>query len=817
MSQLYVKVILPFALEGTFTYSVPQSLRDIVLPGQRVLVQFGKKRIYTGIIMDFAENTESNFKIKPILSVIDEHVLIPEKLLHFWKWMHKYYMCHIGEVMRAALPTALKLSSETVFSLSEDFEVDKNQLDNNEFLICELLMEKKALSLDEIQNKVGVKNSWNLIQRLISKNLLRTDEQVQQKYKPKTEKKIKLSEAYDEDSLNELLDHLEKRAPKQAVLLSAILNYSMDGEDVSQQKILKETDASLSSLQSLEKKGVIEIYESIVDRLALFEGSSLEENEQNFSAAQEKAYSKIISAWNDKEVCLLHGITGSGKTHIYIKLIAETLKKGKQALYLLPEIALTTQIIKKLQAVFGNDVAVYHSGFNDAERVEIWNKISGNQYKVILTARSGLFLPFTDLGLIIVDEEHDSSYKQFDPAPRYQARDAAIYLAGIHKAKVLLGTATPSLESLENTESGKFAYVKLKERFGEGQLPEIKVLDIQQLHKRKEMTSYFSNYLLEKIEEKLNKKEQIILFQNRRGYAPYVRFQESNEVPMCPNCDVSLTYHRLSAELKCHYCGFKSSVEQVCKRYGASDMQVVNFGTEQVEDEMSQRFPNAKIERLDLDNTRRKNAHAEIIRKFEQGETDILVGTQMVTKGLDFDAVSLVAILQADHLLKMPDFRSAERAFQLMEQVSGRAGRRNKNGEVIIQTSIPDHFVIQTLLNKDEKQFYKTELAQRKAFYYPPFYRLIRIALKHKKNNVLNQAAYTLEKILRPRVEGILLGPAPPLVSRIKNYYLMDFLLKAPKDPSVMAANKRVLINAANHLQNQKNFSTLQIYFDVDP
>ncbi|MEX2590936.1 MAG: primosomal protein N', partial [Chitinophagales bacterium] len=781
----YVEVILPFALDGTFTYGIPQHLLGKVTLGHRVLVQFGKKRIYTGIVAELQAEKKGDFKVKPLLAILDEQAIIPEKLLYFWHWMHKYYMCPIGDVMRAALPSAFKLSSESVFSLTDKFEVDKFKLSNTEFQICEMLLEKKVLALSELESKTGIKNLWQPLQNLLKRDLIKTGESVQEKYKPKIEKRIKLDETYDEESLSELLNHLEKRAHKQAELLNLILHKSE--KDFAQQDLLKEADATLSSLRSLEKKGVIEIFEKKIDRLALFEGTSFEPESHPFSEAQQLAFEQINTAWKNHQVCLLHGITGSGKTHIYIELIAEMLKADKQVLYLLPEIALTTQIIKKLQSVFGNKVGVYHSGFNDAERVEIWQKVQNSEYKVILAARSGLFLPFTELGLVIVDEEHDSSYKQFDPAPRYQARDAAIYLAGIHQAKVLLGTATPSLESYENALNGKFAYIELKVRFGEGQLPEIKVLDLKRLYKRKEMTSYFSNYLLEQIEQRLERKEQVILFQNKRGYAPYVRFKESNEVPMCPNCDVSLTYHRLNADLRCHYCGFKATVEQICKRYDANDMQVVNFGTEQVEDEMRKRFPTARVERLDLDNTRRKNAHAEIIRKFEQGETDILVGTQMVTKGLDFDAVALVAVLQADHLLKLPDFRSAERAFQLMEQVSGRAGRRNKDGRVIIQTTMPDHFVIQTLISRGTKAFYKTELQQRKVFYYPPYYRLIKIGLKHKKSPVLWQAANALDQILRPRLKGHLLGPAPPMVGRIKNQYLADFLLKAPKDPATMA------------------------------
>lgn len=817
MYPVYVKVILPFALEGTFTYSIPNELEGSIQTGYRVLVQFGQKRIYAGIVAELLMEPDSDLRLKPVLAVLDDAPLLNDKQLYFWQWLHKYYLCPIGDVMRAALPSAFKLSSESIFFLTDQFEIDKTELDEKAFAICELLLEKKELSLSELEQKSGMKNVWKTIQNLLKRGLLSAEENVQAKYKPKMEKCVRLSDAYDEESLGELLDHIEKKAPKQHELLLKLLELSEEKGSVAQTKLLNFADATSSSLKSLAEKGAVEIFEQKIDRLAMFEGSEMDLKPQTFSPAQQKAFDEVKQSWETQQVCLLHGITGSGKTHIYIELISEIIAKGKQVLYLLPEIALTTQIIKKLQSVFGKKVGVYHSGFNDAERIEIWEKIENHEYDIILAARSGLFLPFTDLGLVIVDEEHDASYKQFDPAPRYQARDAAIYLANIHKGKVLLGTATPSLESYENAQEGKYAYVKLEQRFGQGSLPKINIQNTHKLEKRKEMTGYFSNVLLEKMEQALEQNQQIILFQNRRGYAPYVRFQESNEVPMCPSCDVSLTYHRINAELKCHYCGFKATVQQTCKRYGANDMQVVSFGTEQIEEEVLQRFPDAKVERLDLDNTRRKNAHAEIIRRFEQGETDILVGTQMVTKGLDFDSVALVAVMQADHILRFPDFRSAERAYQLMEQVSGRAGRKKNNGEVLIQTTMPNHFVLQTLLTRNEKGFYQTELAERRAFSYPPYYRLIKIGLKHRQSPVLWEAANALEKILRPRLKGELLGPTTPLVGRVKNQYLVDFMLKMEKNPRDIAANKAVLHAAALHLKSQKIFSTVHVYFDVDP
>lgn len=817
MKYQYVKVILPFAVEGAFTYNIPVDLQGILQLGHRVLVQFGKKRIYSGIVIALRENKEGDFRTKPVLGLLDEAVLVPEITLHFWQWLSKYYLSYLGEVMNAGLPAAFKLSSESVFSLTKYYEEDKTELSNDAFIICELLQEKKVLNLQEIAQKSGIKNAWKVIQDLLKRGIVTSGESLKKKYSEKTEKHTRLSDLYDEEALSELLDHLEKKAPKQAELLSFLIECRDELNEIAQKELLKKANASATSLKGLEEKGIVEIYDKKIDRLALFEGSPIETNTSEFSIHQKEALQKIKQQWEKKEVALLHGITGSGKTHIYIQLLKETIDSGKQALYLLPEIALTTQIIKKLQSVFGKKVGVYHSGFSDAERVEIWTKVMDGEYNLILAARSGVFLPFTRLGMIVIDEEHDHSYKQFDPAPRYQGRDAAIYLAGLHKAKVLLGTATPSLESYENALTGKYAYVPLTKRFGDAGLPGIEILDLQKLKKQNRMNGHFSALLLEEIEHVLSRKEQVILFQNRRGFAPYVRFESLNEIPMCPNCDVSLTYHQINATLRCHYCGFKSSVEQVCKRYGANDMQVVSFGTEQIETEMHRLFPEARIDRLDLDNTRKKHAHAKIIESFEKGETDILVGTQMVTKGLDFDAVSLVAILQADHLLKFPDFRASERAYQIMEQVSGRAGRKAKTGKVMIQTTLPEHFVIQTLLNPDKTGFYKDELQQRKDFHYPPYYRLIKLEFKHKDYNVLWKAALAFSHLIKNRVKGDLLGPAPPIIGKIKNKFLIDFLIKMPKVPRVIAANKKVLRAATAHLLQQRNFTTIQVSFDVDP
>ncbi len=824
---LFVDILLPLPLQGYFSYRVPYEMNDFVGIGKRVVVQFGKKKIYTAIIRKIHQIPPDYQSIKYILAILDNEPIVNEKQLKLWEWISQYYLCNTGEVMNAALPPAFKLASETSIVINPLFDGDFSMLNENELLVAEALITKVSLTVTEVSEITGLQKIIPLLKTLVEKGVILTEEEITETYKPKMLAYVKLSDLYQtEDMIKQLFDQLEKKAFKQLQLLQCFLqstNYFSDFKnEIKKKDLLKNPEFTEAQLTSMVKKGVFEIFEKSESRLE-YTDSVNTVDEIILSEAQHNAFESAKLGFESNKIVLLHGVTSSGKTEIYIKLIEETIRKGKQVLFLLPEIGLTTQIINRLQRFFGKKVGVYHSKYNENQRVEIWNKViyisnddESESYKIILGARSAMFLPFENLGLIIIDEEHDSSFKQYDPSPRYNARDAAIYLSTLHKANVILGSATPAVESYFNALSGKYHLVELTERYGGVQMPEILVADLKMETRQKTMQSHFSSLLLKNIEEALAKKQQIILFQNRRGYSLRLECDSCHYVPECKNCDVSLIYHKFQNQLRCHYCGYSIRIPEKCPDCSSTALMMKGFGTEKVEDELQIIFPEAKIQRMDLDSTRTKNAYRRIISEFEERKIDILIGTQMVTKGLDFDNVGIVGILNADTMLTFPDFRAFERSFQLMAQVSGRAGRKGERGKVIIQTYKPQHAIISNVINNDYATMFNNQLIERKQFKYPPFYRLIKFTLKHKDPNILNTAAAELSQSLRFVFDKRVLGPEYPLVSRIKNMYLKDILLKLEREANLFKSKEHIQF-AIDKLKKNDKYSQLRIVVDVDP
>jgi primosomal protein N' (replication factor Y) len=690
---LFVEVILPLAIAKNYTYRVPFELNNLIAIGKRVVVQFGKSKLYTAVVAAITEHPPEKYEAKYLLEILDDRPVVTERQLHFWKWLGEYYMCNDGEVMNAALPSALKLASETKIELNKEFEYDKATLHDKEFLIVEALEIQPELTISDIAKLLSQKTVMPLLKGLFEKNIINISEEVNDRYKPRKRTFLTLSPVYqDQENLKELFAILEKRAPKQADAVLAYIKLARHQKTVSKNELIEESGAGASSIASLIEKEILIAEEKNISRL-YFEEEDLNANFE-LSEQQQQVLTDIKHQFAQKDVVLLHGVTSSGKTQIYIRLIEQMIAQGKQVLYLLPEIALTTHIIERLRQYFGTSIGVYHSRFNDNERVEVWQKVLNNEYKVVLGARSSVFLPFADLGMIIVDEEHETSYKQFDPAPRYNARDAAIFLANMHQGKVLLGSATPSFESYFNARTHKYGFAELTERYGGVELPTIEVVSIAEETKKKTIQSHFTSVLMADIQTALTNKEQVILFQNRRGYAPVLLCKICAYTPKCINCDVSLTYHKHSGKLHCHYCGYKEDTPPICPACGSTHLEYRGFGTEKIEDELSIILPEARITRMDLDTTRSKNSLQNILNDLEEKKIDILVGTQMVAKGLDFADVTVIGIINADSLLKYPDYRANERSYQMLAQVSGRAGRRGKQGKVVIQTYDPSHRVI---------------------------------------------------------------------------------------------------------------------------
>ena len=816
----YVDVIVPLPIANTFTYSLPESFEDQVEMGCRVVVPFGVKKYYTAIVVKIHYSAPEEYETKDISEVLDRTPVMLERQLAFWKWVAEYYLCTLGDVYKAALPSGMKLESETVVEYNPDFVADE-PLSPKEQRILDILSVDTEQCITQIERAGNIKNILPVIKSLMEKDAIRVKEELKRNYKPKTEVRVRLQDNMRDEAILQKQFDLLARAPKQLALLMKYIELSgwmQEGKllkEVSKKTLLDASGASVSILNGLIDKHIFETYNYEIGRLTAGKTEIAPLNPLN--EIQQRAFHSIMSSFHQKNICLLHGVTASGKTEVYIHLIEEVIKAGKQVLYLLPEIALTTQITERLKRIFGSRLGVYHSKFPDAERVEIWQKqLTENDYDVILGVRSSVFLPFRRLGLVIVDEEHETSYKQQDPAPRYHARSAAIMLASLYGAKTLLGTATPSMESYYNATNGKYSLVEMKERYQQIQLPEIEVVDIKELARKRRMSGHFSPFLLQKMREALENKEQIILFQNRRGFAPMIECRTCGWVPKCKNCDVSLTYHKGLNQLTCHYCGYTYSVPKSCPACGGVEIVNRGFGTEKVEDDIKQIFPDATVARMDMDTTRTRTAYERIINDFQEGRTDILIGTQMVSKGLDFDRVSVVGILNADSMLNYPDFRSYERAFQLMAQVSGRAGRKNKRGLVVLQTKSPDIPLIHQVVTNDYNALYDEQCAERSMFRYPPFYRLIYVYLKHRKEDVLEQAANCMASYLRNGLADRILGPDRPPVGRIQTLFIKKIVIKVEQQAS-MSKIRTYLQQVQRAIMEDERFKSLMVYYDVDP
>jgi len=822
MPELFAQVILPLSLHDSYTYRVPEILQPDIKPGQRVIVQFGQKKLYAALVFSLSTSKPENIGIKEIQQILDEEPVVFAKNFELWEWIAKYYCCTLGDVFRAALPTGLKLESKSkIYSTGIDVE---DELPEKEELIINQV-EQEVTFLDELQKRLGTKFSYVALKSLLAKNLIFIEEKVDAKYKPKTETLVRFHPAIKTETILETKINDLQKAKKQAALLFHFCNKTNAFDDnlsssISKKELFEGTNFGSNLLIELSKKNILIQFEKRVSRIEHAETTQVNINLLN--KYQEEALKQIKTAFETKQVALIHGITASGKTEIYIHLIDEMIKLGRQALYLVPEIALTTQIIRRLKNVFGEKVGIYHSKLNSQERVEIWGKVlqfksePNKGYQVVLGARSAVFLPFSNLGLVIVDEEHENSFKQFDPAPRYNARDMAVVLGYQNSAKVLLGSATPSFESYYNALNGKYALVNLLKRHAEIELPEIIVADVKRAYKRKQMRSILTPELYRQIETALGKGEQIILFQNRRGYSPFVECLNCGWIPKCQNCDVSLTWHKYKNRLSCHYCGFSQSLHDSCDKCGSPEVKTRGFGTEKIEDEIKSLFKNARVARMDLDTTQNKHAFEKIIHDLETRKTDILVGTQMVTKGLDFDHVSVVGILNADNLINFPDFRAHERAYQLISQVSGRAGRKHNRGKVIIQTSQPEHPLIELIQNQKYNEFLETQLQERNLFKYPPYYRLIKLVIKHKNRTTVERASEMLALELRKNSSLIVLGPEFPLISRIQLWYHKEIWLKIDRKHN----SDHLKIFIMQSVQATKQFplnSNCIINIDVDP
>ena len=817
----YAEVILPLPLGDCYTYSVPSDLASVVSIGSRVIVHFGKRRYYTAIVIDLHERVpEEGYELKEIYALVDATPVLRRPQLRFWKWIASYYLCTLGDVYKAALPTGLKLESETIVSYNDDFVAD-TPLRSNEQSVLDAFTGIMKLSVSELEKRTGLRNVVPIIASLMVKGAVEVSEQLKRGFTPKMQTFIRLSDSYrDEKVLQELFVKL-KRAPKQEHLLLSFFDLSQTlntqrCRELSKKELLESSGCHAAVLDALLKRGVLVGYEKEVGRLQI---PVCRLNPLHpLSEEQSKAYAAIHEQFSKKDTCLLHGVTSSGKTEIYIHLIDEVLRKGRQVLYLLPEIAVTTQITERLAKIFGDKLLVYHSKFSDNERVEIWNRLlHGTEPILVLGVRSSLFLPFKDLGLVIVDEEHDGSYKQQDPAPRYHARNAALVLANMHGAKTLLGSATPSIESYFNALNGKYGLVKLISRYGDCLMPVITPVNIRELKRKKQMKdTLFSPLLIEKMQSAITKGEQVILFQNRRGFAPVIECRSCSWVPRCVNCDVSLSYHKYRNELVCHYCGYKILLPHQCPECGSPELRPMGFGTEQVEEEVAKYFPQIKTERLDFDTARTRSAYERILDDFEQGKTQVLIGTQMLSKGLDFGNVSVVGILHADSLMNYPDFRAHERAYQLMAQVSGRAGRREKQGTVILQTAQPEHPIIQLVGRYNYAEMVRLQLTERSMFRYPPYYRLIEIVLRSRNETILQELSSIYADTLRRQLGKRVLGPVTPPVMRIQTLYIRKILLKieiaAPITPV-----RELLEGVYKEMQRYLPFKQLIVHYDVDP
>ena len=779
----------------------------------RVAVSFGKSKMYTGLVLNIHTNAPTLYEAKEIHQILDEIPLVNEKQLQHWQWISNYYMCSLGDVYRASLPSAFLLESETIIYKNNTF-LDETILADDEFLIFEALQQQSQLTIHQVIAILGKKKVMPIVNALLKKEAIVIKEEIYEQYKPKLVKYVRLHKNYtSDDSLGKLLEELSN-AKKQREAVLGFFQLLTAKKPIKAKDLEEKAAVSSNILKSLVDKEILEFYHIQIDRIQ-YKGDTNDLKVLN--EFQEKALAEIKETFIEKDVTLLHGITSSGKTEVYTKLIQEVLDEGKQVLFLLPEIALTTQIIVRLQYYFGEQISVFHSKYSINERVEVWNNVLNNKPKarIILGARSSVFLPFSNLGLIVVDEEHETSYKQFEPSPRYNARDAAIVLAKIHKAKILLGSATPSLETYYNAQQNKYGFVELNRRHGNVQLPKIELINVKEKHRKKEMKGHFSDRLLALIQEALDLKEQVILFQNRRGYSPVVECKTCGVSPECPNCDVTLTFHKFKHELRCHYCSYQRAMPNSCGACGSNTLDTKGFGTEQIELELKEIFPDFKIGRMDLDTTRGKHGYQKIIGAFEAKEIDVLVGTQMLSKGLDFENVSLVGILNADTMLNFPDFRAHERGYDMMVQVSGRAGRSKKQGNVAIQTYNPFHQILQQVSTTNYTEMYKEQLQERYQYKYPPYYRLIKITLKHRDYNKVDSGVNWLFKALYSSFGEHVLGPTAPAVARIRNQYIKNIIIKIPPKQGLVHTKSQIT-KIRNTFEVVADFRPIRFIIDVD-
>lgn len=811
----FIEVILPLSLPKTFTYSVSEAEYHYIKTGMRVSVPFGKSKIYTALVVGIHQNPPTLYEAKEIHQILDEKPIVNDFQIQHWLWIASYYMCTIGDVFRCAMPSAFILESETIISQKKDTTIDKSELSDDEFLIYEALQHQSSLKVQDIMAILNKKNIFPVVQKLLNKNVLSLQEEMLDEYKPKLIRYIRLHKEYLlDESLIAVLDSLKGAKQKELLMHYFQLN-AQEKKPISVKQLTEISQISATIVKALVDKNIFEEYYIQEDRVN-FEGNKIDTN-LVLSEVQNKAFTEIKDSFQSKEVSLLHGVTSSGKTEIYTKLIEEYIAQGKQVLYLLPEIALTTQLVSRLTAHFGNQVAVFHSKYSNNERVEVWNQVLDNsgKAKIVIGARSSLFLPFSNLGLIIIDEEHEQTFKQQDPAPRYHARDAAIVLANSHKSKVLLGSATPSIETYFNAQSGKFGMIAILERFGKAPLPEVELVDLKESYFKKRMKGHFSLALIEAITEALSLGEQVILFQNRRGFSPVLECMTCGHIPQCTSCNVSLTYHKFKNQLRCHYCGYSIAKPTNCHVCSSVDISAKGFGTEQIELELADLFPTKNIKRMDQDTTRGKYSFEKIIDSFKNREIDILVGTQMLAKGLDFDNVSLVGIMNADTMLYHPDFRAYERSYQMMTQVSGRAGRSDKRGKVIIQTYNVNHNVIQQVTHNDYIGMYKEQLYERQIYKYPPYFRLIKLTLKHRDFDKLKEGSMWLYQVMQQNLQIPVLGPEEPSINRIRNEYIRTIMVKIPQNSSI-TNTKKTIQKILNSFEVIPQYRTIKVTANVD-
>ena len=820
----FADIILPVPIPKMFTYKIPPLLKSQIQIGARVIVQFGKKKVLTGIIGKVHNKPPQAYEAKPILDILDIQPSVNPLQIRFWVWMAEYYCCHIGEVMHAALPSGLRLSSESKIQLSPNFdrETSKYPLDIREEKILEALENTEEISYEDCEKILGVKTIHPILKSLVAKEAILIFEKVQEKYTPKVETRIRFTKEISESksALEAVFEVVSGKPKQESILLKYLRDVpvfqkpKLNEKGLDKASLLEEGDSE-SSLKTLIKNGVFESFKVVVNRLAEEEP---ERAASELSPTQQTSLEDIKTHFETKQTVLLHGVTGSGKTEIYIKLIQEVLESESQVLMLLPEIALTTQIVSRLKQVFGSQMGVYHSKYSDNERVEVWNGVLSGRFSFVVGVRSSIFLPFDSLGLIIVDEEHEPSYKQFDPAPRFHARDAATMLAYFHQARTLLGSATPSFESYYNATQGKFGYTEINHRFGDASMPEYHLADLSADRKKNLLKLDSTRMMREKIQAALDKQEQVLIFQNRRGYSPYIQCEDCGWTANCVQCDVSLTYHQFAEEMRCHYCGYKEKVPQSCPACGSTQLTTMGMGTERIEESLSLLFPEARMGRMDLDTTRNKYGYQRLLDEFGAGQIDILVGTQMITKGLDFGKVTVVGIWDGDRILNFPDFRAGERAYQQITQVAGRAGRREIQGQVVIQTRNTENELFEKVIKGDYFEFFRQEMFDRKKFYYPPYVKLVKIVTRHAVFDVAEKAAHALHREMATiQAKKIVLGPEKGIIARIKNQYQFESMIKLDRSGNTQMIFKESLGKILEELQSRPEFRSVRWVVDVDP